>query len=177
MSNLSSCLVIDLEISNNELLEIGICVVDFKNDTLDHFDSWLIKTVLPIDPKVVELTGITDELVKKEGRKLEEVLNTTRKKYSKHLPWGAWGFDGQFLTRYVQNKGLILPFGESYFNFGQVFNFIHSPEKKVSLDDALAAYGLIFEGSKHRAKEDAYNLGKLLLQMLRRKNNDTRNST
>ena len=165
--HLTSCLVIDLEVSNGGVLELGVGVVDFRSRSLERFGSWLIRLSEPIDPDVAGLTGITDELVRGEGRRLEDVWNTVRREYSRDLPWGAWGKDGQLVARESSVRGIAPPFGDTYFDFGRLYGMTRAAGERVGLDEAMVAHGLEFEGRRHRARDDAYNLGRLILEAFR----------
>lgn len=157
------CLVIDTEIDNNQIIEIGVGHIDFKENSLSRFQSWLIRPVGFISPEIEALTGITNSLLQKKGKPLREVFNTISKQYSSRIPYSGWGNDHKPFSLMISPPS---PFSDEYINWGHIFNFKHKINKRTSLDKALGLYGLSFEGQRHRAKDDAYNCGRLAIQLM-----------
>jgi len=69
--------ILDLETSglnavNDEIIEIGMLKI--RNNTIAESYSALIKAKQPLKSIIVQLTGINDDLLSKDGRNLAEVL-------------------------------------------------------------------------------------------------------
>jgi len=137
--------------------------------SIENFQSWIIKTNQPVEDKVEKLTGITSEMAKK-GSIFEEVINSISKRYSKKLVWTGWGNDRDIFLEQCEAAKINSPFGKDYINWGYMFHWRNYPlieRKIISLEKALNIYGMNFIGQKHRAKDDAFNLGRLVLKMIK----------
>lgn len=104
----SSYTVWDLETSGldpveNRILEIGAMVV--KNGEVIGRHSWILNNGIEIPAKITELTGITQEIVDKEGRDPKECLKeffTLLQPNTPHLTHNGIRFDIPFLANQSQ---------------------------------------------------------------------------
>lgn len=93
----------------NEVIEIGIMTADQK-----HSLSILVKSSKPIDRKITEITGITNDMLKTEGITIVEAMKTLHSFVESHTrkdqqPWfvahNGYGFDKLFFDQiYVKHK-------------------------------------------------------------------------
>ncbi len=63
-----------LDASKHQIIEIGAIRVNRSSDTHDTYQN-LVRAKRKLPKKIVELTGITDELLKSDGVPLEDALN------------------------------------------------------------------------------------------------------
>ncbi len=64
-----------------------------------------------------------------------------------------------------ERKDIEYPFNDSYVNVSVLYAFMNCLSLGTGMEKALAEYGMEFEGTQHRAKDDAFNLGRLVLKM------------
>jgi len=149
-----------------EIIEIGIARVDTIKRKIYNDESFIVKPKNNISEYCTNLTGISENDVKKFGRPLREVLNTIQKKFPIRTSlWGSWGSDHQFIRTESLRKNIPYPFHYDHINFGAIFNIMNQSKKNTKLCDALQTYNLMFEGNQHSTKSDAVNLGRLSLAM------------
>ena len=69
-----------LDFKNDQIIDLGVIVMEIKNDEISlvgNINS-LIKLENPtkkLDPKIVELTHITDEMLESDGENIDDVKN------------------------------------------------------------------------------------------------------
>lgn len=105
----TSYLVWDLETSglekeNCKILEIG-CATVYKGEITQR-KSWLLNHQMEIDPKITEITGITKELLDKEGRDPKECFKEfieilLADQQAAHLTHNGVRFDIEWLAYHV----------------------------------------------------------------------------
>ncbi len=169
----SKLLLIDLEMTdanpdNIEIIEIGLVLVDMIEQKFLRTDGYFVrpKCLENLSERCSELTGIKKEDLKKKGRPLQEVLNSIKKYYPlKSVPWGGWGSDNKQLFMECDKKGIECTFTEDYVNISVIYAFMNSLSIGIGLEKALTSYDMEFDGIQHSAKDDALNLGKLVLRM------------
>jgi DNA polymerase III epsilon subunit family exonuclease len=88
-----------LDASVHEIIEIGAIRVNRDSSTHDTLQA-LIRPRKKISPKITELTGITNEMVEKEGEPLEAVLAQFREFFG-DLPLVA--FNAEFDVGFLNN--------------------------------------------------------------------------
>lgn len=169
-------IVVDLECTcwtepihkTGEITEIGICLVDIKNKTIERSDGYYVRPLdLDISPFCTELTGITKELLVEKGRYLEEVLNTIQKEYPiKSQPWASWGdFDRICMQNECKDKGIEYPFSKTHFNLKMLHAIKTNQKRGLGMAKALRSYGMPLIGRHHSGKDDAYNTALLSLKL------------
>ncbi len=169
----SKLLLVDLELTdadvdNIEIIEIGLCLVDMLKSELIRSDEFLIRpnNIVNLSDRVSELTGIKRKDLKKKGKRLYEALNSIKKKYPlQSVPWAAWGTDNRQLALECYAKGILNPFTDQYINVSSIYAFMKQLPKGIAMEKALAEFGMEFVGVQHSAKDDAINLGRLVLRM------------
>lgn len=167
-------LALDLELNSpsEKIIEVGACA--FDTDWSWHEKrSWLVHPGEPIDPRITELTGITDVMVQ-SGTSLERA-------YTELIEWrdaiGAfinplvWGHgDVQKLEREASELGLeTRRFGRRVIDAKTVYvawRIANGKAPAGGLAKAMTKFGLAFDGKKHRAADDAYNTARIFTAML-----------
>lgn len=94
-----------LDFNKNSIVEIG-CVKVKDNNTVEEFER-LIRQDNNLPQDIVNLTGITDEYLKKYGKEEKQVLIETLN-FFEDLPIVSYGnnFDINFLNRALNRNGL-----------------------------------------------------------------------
>lgn len=169
-------LVIDLEATcweedgefqknNSEIIEIGICKYVVATGEIEAKKSYYIKPVnSEISEFCTQLTGITNEIIEKEGMTLETALKRIKNKYrSQARIWAAFGdYDRLMLEKECKKLGISHHFGRTYLNIKSLMAVKLKLSKGFGLNKSLEMMNESFEGSEHCGADDAYNTAKLL---------------
>ncbi|HOP65698.1 MAG TPA: PolC-type DNA polymerase III [Bacilli bacterium] len=151
--------------SGDQMIEIG--AVKIKNgEIIDRFDE-LIDPKRKLPPKITEITGITDKMLK--GKRNEEEVLKEFLKWVKDLPMVAHNakFDISFLeigcSRYKLPK-----FANTVIDTLELSRMIDPDEYKHNLSVLTKRYNIEFdEGSHHRADYDAEATAKVFHKMIK----------
>jgi len=175
---LDQILVIDLEATcwageppegqEREIIEIGLCVLDVASgERLDN-SSILVKPLRStISDYCTHLTTLTQEQVD-SGISLPAACQLLKEKYrSQERLWASYGdYDRKQFKRSCAAAGLDYPFGDGHINVKSLFALVHNLRNEVPLDTALAMMGWPLEGTLHRGGDDAWNIARLLGDIL-----------
>lgn len=161
--------VLDLEFNNpdttKEIIEIGLAMVDL--DSLTIVKNVSIPVLLPegmeVNSFIVHLTGWTTAKLLKQGIPLEVACERVKTKY---------GSKNRLLVVDDDNEtslfGELNPFGTDVMNISSLYKVIKKDfNSDKSLEFMLDSFGLKFEGKQHRAKDDAYNIARLFITMMK----------
>ena len=125
----------------NEIIEIGLAVVDGRTKNIIETDSLIIKPEYStLSPFCTELTSLTEEYV-----------------------WGKYDYNQ--LRKDCAKKGVPFPFSENHYNLKPLFSFKHGINKDLGVSSALDHLKMPFEGTHHRGVDDAINIARLLKTM------------
>jgi inhibitor of KinA sporulation pathway (predicted exonuclease) len=121
-----------------------------------------------VGPYCTALTTLTQEEVEREGIALSEACALLREVYrSRTRPWASYGdYDRLQLERECRRKGVAYPFGSRHLNVKTLFALAHALPREVPLDEALRLRGFPLEGTHHRGLDDAWNIARLLSELL-----------
>ena len=175
MKTTNTIIIIDLEATCwngsipqgqiNEIIEIGICLLDTKTGAISKDRGILIK---PERSKVssfcTELTTITQELLNEEGISFEAACEILSKEYSSHTyTWASYGqYDLNMMKRQCATRGIEYPLSQDHINVKVLFSEVKGLRKKVGMKGALGILGIPLEGTHHRGVDDAKNIAKIL---------------
>lgn len=155
----------------NEIIEIGICVVDTESLERISKESILVK---PEHSKVsefcTELTTLTQEQVNK-GIRFKQACEQLRERYSSHKRlWASFGdYDREQFRRQCREYGWApYPFGVGHLNIKHIFPLAYGLKKEIGMARALEIAGLGFEGTIHRGVDDSYAIGSILIDIIKR---------
>jgi inhibitor of KinA sporulation pathway (predicted exonuclease) len=177
-SELDKVIVVDVEATcwegqappgeEMEIIEFGVCLLDVATGSRDDKTSLLIR---PERSKVSEfctqLTSLTQAQVD-GGLKFVDACDYMRKRWGYQRTWASWGdFDRRQLERQCRERGTKYPFGRTHLNVKNLFALRRGLENEVGLDKAMEELGLPMEGSHHRGHDDAWNIARVLWELLR----------
>jgi len=152
----------------NEIIEIGICVLDTKAWERVEKRSIIVK---PEYSKVSEfcedLTTLTQEEVDK-GISFKEACEILRKEYKiHHRTWASWGdYDRIQFHRDSKRKKVDMPFGRTHINIKNLYAVKNQLNREIALKYALEKESIQFEGTPHRGTDDAWNMALILARLL-----------
>ena len=150
----------------SEILEIGIVEADVSTLEILREESWLVRPACSeVSAYCERLTGITGDEARRFGRPLPEVMRTLAKQFGpSRKALVSWGDDFGGIDAECRAFGVENPFPrELAVNFGLVHALAAGCRERPSLDAALAAEGVSFEGRRHRALPDALATMRLFL--------------
>ncbi len=156
----------------NEIIEIGWCVVKLEPLSLDERHTLLIKPQRSrISPFCTRLTSISPEMAA-QGMLFNEACTVLRRDHrTQNMLWVSWGnYDLKLFQWQCQQFHVIYPFGDQHINlrkrYARLNPAANGKVRQVGLLRALAAQGLTFEGRKHRGVDDAWNTARLLQALI-----------
>ena len=174
---MSHWLVIDLEATTEEggwpleemeIIEIGASLVDSHGRELDHFQRFVCPQRRPLLTHFCrQLTHIQQAQIDGAER-FPVVWNSFEQWLAPHLPrlagWLSWGdYDRRQIEQECRQHQLDSTFLQvPHHNLKQCFAEARQLKRAVGLNMALQLAGLHFQGSQHRALEDARNTARLL---------------
>jgi len=154
----------------SEIIEIGLCTLDVA--TLQRLGKRSI-LVRPerstVSAYCTALTGLTQADVQK-GISLREACRILRQEYhARERLWASYGdYDRRQFERNCRARDTAYPFGPSHLNVKTLFAVMCALPREVGMARALEILGLPLEGTHHRAGDDAWNIARLLSELLRR---------
>lgn len=169
-------LVVDLETTctnehaeqfQNEIIEIGMCIVDMKRLIAEKNVSIFVKPQRSeITDFCTRLTGITAEDVK-DGLLLPEAVELLIKEFQTNdYVWASWGdFDRLIVNRECKQYKSRFPFNRQHLNLKAMFGVVHGTGELPSLDQAAKMTNQPFLGEHHRGVDDARTAAQLLINM------------
>lgn len=165
MTDIFTSIDLEMDQPGNEIIEVGACVGNLRTGEILEEGRWYVKLDHPLNPMIVQLTGITDQLLAEKGVTLQEAyagLTELHKKHGSHRNPLVWGQgDSPLLRKQLGISDLeAYLFGRREFDVKTLFQFwrFSQGEKLQSgLAKSLTKLGLAFDGRKHVARDDARN--------------------
>lgn len=155
-----------------EIIEIGLCTINLKSLEIENKEfTFVTPSKSWVTPYCTELTTITPEdVLKKNGaRTFPEAINWL-KKFGKNKAWISWGdYDRIMLEKSCQEYNVEYPLSSTHINAKAIFSFFVGLNKGINLRSAVDYLGLTWEGTHHRGVDDAVNLGRIFLELIKRK--------
>lgn len=159
----------------HEIIEFPAVLIDAEalniKDTFHEYVKPFKNNILSEYCK--ELTGISQEQIDAAAL-FPEVLNRFRMWMDKHrlngqyaiVTDGPWDM-GRFLYTQIKVSGLSYPkFAKRWVNIKKIFSNFYD-QRKPSLDVMLSKLNFVFEGRPHSGIDDAKNISRVLIQMLK----------
>lgn len=151
---------------DSEVIQVGAVAID--RDCTVYFQGSIF--VRPVNSTVsgfcTDLTGITaDDL--KDARSFAEAM--TILKPWKNYPWASWGnYDRSILLRQCERDGVDFPLNpQRHVNIKTIYALGRRLRAEMGVEEALEHAGLVFDGTPHRALDDAWNALRLLGSVMR----------
>ena len=154
----------------SEIIEVGLCLLDVATGARDVKHSILVRPERStVSPFCTRLTTLTQEAVA-GGVPFARACAILRDEYnSRERVWASYGdYDRRQFHRQCQERGIPYPFGPTHVNVKNLFALAMNLEEEVSLVEALSLLGWQLEGTYHRGDDDAWNIARLLAEILQR---------
>jgi inhibitor of KinA sporulation pathway (predicted exonuclease) len=152
----------------SEIIEIGICPLNIASGERLDKESILVK---PEKSKVSDfctrLTTLTQEQVE-QGITFQEACLILKKQYlAKERIWASYGdYDRRQFERQCQSRNISYPFGSRHINVKSLLAIIYALPDEIGMAQALALLKLPLEGIHHRGGDDAWNIARVLAELL-----------
>ncbi len=152
----------------SEIIEIGICNLEIDSGQRLEKESILVK---PIKSSVsnfcTKLTTLTQEQIEK-GIGFSDACQILQKKYLiNKRTWASYGdYDRQKFEQQCKNRNIRYPFGPTHINVKNLFAVSYALPHEVGMAEVLDLLDLPLEGTHHRAVDDAWNIARILLELL-----------
>ena len=168
----------NLEVRNylkREIIEIGAVMMDDMFNIISTLNIYIKPQFNPIVEKIEELTGISNAKVDESlgfNEVMQQFIEWTGEDDAIIYSWSEHDLiqlRKECEYKQVNSKRLNYLF-ENWVDFQQEFGVLLGIEKKISLNYALGAAELCFEGQEHNALDDALNTAHIL-QLSKNKEN------
>ena len=168
----------NLEVRNylkREIIEIGAVMMDDMFNIISTLNIYIKPQFNPIVEKIEELTGISNAKVDESlgfNEVMQQFIEWTGEDDAIIYSWSEHDLiqlKKECEYKQVNSKRLNYLF-ENWVDFQQEFGVLLGIEKKISLNYALGAAELCFEGQEHNALDDALNTAHIL-QLSKNKEN------
>jgi inhibitor of KinA sporulation pathway (predicted exonuclease) len=171
---------LDLELNNKndgtipKIIQVGIAIGSPVRPEDIQTYVWYINPEEPITPFISQLTGITDEIIQEKAVSHETVaeelgdLLKQNECFANPITWGQG--DAEELKTEFRERNIDFPFfGRRIFDVKTIYVFqqmVRGKSVSGGLRSAMGTYGLKFDGTPHRADEDAKNTLRLFFYLL-----------
>jgi len=152
----------------NEIIEIGICVLDTKTGAITPPQSLMVRPELSqVSPFCTELTGIRADDVS-DGLLFSEACSKLVTEFDvENRIWLSWGdYDRKQFARDCEHKQVGYPFGSEHINGKALHAQLTGRGKQMGMARALEAYGMRLEGRHHRGADDAHNIARIVARLM-----------
>lgn len=153
---------------DREIIEIGIVKVDVtKNEIVDK-EYYVIKNIKSdVSDYCVELTGISQELIDKEGISLQKAMKEIKQRFgSKNKTWFTWGsFDYNFIKGQCEKQNAEFIFTDNIINLADLYAMFSGLSRSRGMKKAMNRLNIEMEGQQHRALPDAIATARIFLKL------------
>nr|WP_294779324.1 3'-5' exonuclease [uncultured Flavobacterium sp.] len=175
MKTTDKIIIIDLEATcwqgavpfgqQNEIIEIGLAVLDTKTGVISKNKGILVKPQLSsVSVFCTQLTTITEDMLEKHGVTLQEAIKQLKDEYKSYsYTWASYGlYDLNMLKRQCKTFGVPYPMSGDHMNVKEHFAEKFGLSKTTGMNGALKLLNIPLEGTHHRGIDDAKNIAKIL---------------
>lgn len=150
----------------NEIIAIGVCVVDVVGRTRVQRDEILVRPARSrVSGFCTELTGLTQEQVDTGLSFAAACAALVERHDAGSRRWTSWGdYDRKQFERQCAG-GVPYPFPPRHVNAKAVFAEVHG-RRPMGMARALGYAGLPLEGRHHNGGDDAWNIAALVLHVI-----------
>jgi inhibitor of KinA sporulation pathway (predicted exonuclease) len=161
-------LALDLELNqpSGKIIQVGVAIGSIKDRRTQYLTKkWYIRPNEPLDPFIIDLTGITEADLSKYSvshdtvaRELAELIKE-HKTFINPVTWGG-GDSTELLAEFCKNHADFPHFGRRWIDVKTWYTYLLLSQGKNpagGLASAMGAYKLQFQGQAHQADVDAEN--------------------
>lgn len=152
----------------NEIIEIGISVIDTKSRNIIESRSIIVKPEQSqVSEFCTELTTLTQEDVD-SGITFKKACDILFFEYNaKNFVCASYGnYDKNQFERQCKRENVEYPFSNDHINVKSLFALKYSLRKDVGMTTALNILKMPLVGTHHRGIDDSKNIANILLKIL-----------
>ena len=150
-----------------EIIAVGAVKLDLATGVIEDRIHYLVQPEIDeVSEFCTQLTGITADMLRKQGRPLTSVLDSLRQRMGgHHKVYASWGNDAEVLAQECQRKAIESPINQSL-NIASLYMLrLRHQGHRLGLQKAMRKSGLEFQGTAHNALVDSENLARLITHM------------
>ena len=175
-------IALDLELNNHNddsiprIIEVGVAIGSPLKEEEIITCNWYLNPGEPIEPFITQLTGITDETISESAVSHETVATELGKLIQLYhcfvnpITWGQDDVDE--LKAEFSERNIRFPFfGRRIIDVKTITSFnqiVSGRSVGGGLRKTMNSYGLRFDGTPHRASDDAKNTLRFFFHLLNR---------
>lgn len=152
----------------NEIIEIGVAVLDIKRQTLESKESIIVlPPTMEISEFCTNLTTLTQEFIDAQGIEYYDAMSILLNKYrSDRQIFASWGdYDRKSIEKNCTWNSTRYPFaGNMHLNIKSLFAAKYG--YNAGQNQCAKDLGITVEGTAHRGVDDAWNSAKILAHIL-----------
>lgn len=154
----------------SEIIEIGVCPLVIQTLERGERRSLLVKPVQSeLSAFCTHLTTLTPEMLTEAGTLADACTALVQEYRSRDRLWASWGdYDRRQFDRVCAEQRVPYPFGPTHLNVKTLFAVSGNLGREVGLDGAFAQLGWTLEGTHHRGGDDAWNIARILADLIGR---------
>lgn len=151
----------------SEVIEIGAVKMDSEYQELDRYQTYVHPDYGPMDQRIVELTGITDERLigaPSFSDAMDQFREWVGQEETQFYSWSLSDIrQFQAEAEFKEYDSSFIHRMETHWNdFQDEYSHLLGIEKKIKLSQAVNAADYRFEGAQHTALADAVNTAEIL---------------
>lgn len=164
----------------NEVIEIGVAVLEYATGKVIDRASLVIRPrFTQVTPFCTELTGWTQEAIMEQGKDIAKQLKAFKETFKPtpdHIWYSCGQYDKHMLSSKTQ-KGVgslygiqadVNPFDiMQHVNIKTEFAEMYKYKKEKGMAGMLDAIGEKIEGRHHNGSDDAFNIAKIVVHVLK----------
>lgn len=152
----------------SEIIEIGVSPLDIFSGRQLGKESILVRPEhSTVSEFCTRLTTLTQDQVN-SGISLQEACILLKEKYlTRKRTWASYGdYDRRQFERQCRLSEIAYPFGPSHINVKNLFAITNGLPREVGMAGALRHLNLPLEGTHHRGGDDAWNIARILSELI-----------
>jgi inhibitor of KinA sporulation pathway (predicted exonuclease) len=169
-----TCIDLELNQPSGKIIQIGAVIGDTNTGDITHRLKVYVNPQEPLSQFIIDLTGITQSVIDKEGITLTEAYLQLKEFHLRHstfmnpLTWGG-GDSQEIFDQLPVGDRIDWPFGRRWIDAKTLYVsecIAKGLPVQGGLSKVMTKYNLKFQGKKHDALDDAENTFRLYKEML-----------
>lgn len=177
--NIFASLDLEMNQPSGKIIQVGYVIGNIETGAILLETEYNIKIDEPLDPRIILLTGITEEDQLAKGITLPEAYEKLKEYHTSYgafrncLTWGG-GDSIELKEQLAIKDDENFLFGRRWIDVKTVYlsyQIAKGNSMKSGLAKSLTKMGINFKGKKHTAKDDAKNTFIMYVELLKRLKN------
>lgn len=161
---------------SGKTIQVGACVYDLYKEIITDKFCVFVNPREKLNPKIIELTGITQDQVDNESYSTKEAYFLLKKFKEKNktflnpIVWGSGTWNDSTHLHKEAQPGEANFMGHRVIDIKtiyQMYRMVNSKKVKGGLATACEELGISFEGKNHNALDDSINTVKVFAKLIK----------